>query len=309
MTGRQAWKKEVLDSLKERNLDAKDIDEMIMKKEDKSSEAARKLRTRFLQLFIDFGLVEEFWQNSRKYYRWYLQLASFKSGADRESKWQHSLILVNGLKVIGRLDFSREDTAGAPDPDLIMESARTHLGYYPIVQGLLNARDESAERLSNLETNLESFLTKELEGDFHDVPVLPASKFSGKEDFPCVNRKLAELMLYVVISSAKEKVIVDTNFQEDRTMNVRLASVVVARGKALQERVRKFQDRVAEDPDCSEIRGKALEARDESDRAALGLRREISKLILKIQAGEPLLGRCETCPEFYVETASQAKSP
>ena len=66
--------------------------------------------------------------------------------------------------------------------------------------------------------------------------------------------------------------------------------------KELFERIESFVDREKQDSLNREQAEAIRKALQENREASLKLQKEMDRIILKIEAGEPLTGRCDICP-------------
>jgi hypothetical protein len=97
----------------------------------------------------------------------------------------------------------------------------------------------------------------------------------------------------------------NTRIEEDG--KIWLDDVLIAKGKKIHFRVRKFVRDEVEDESNIEALGEILEAERKASEAQLRLAEGVRKLIMRTEAGEPLLGGCDTCPKVYIQKDASTK--
>jgi hypothetical protein len=84
--------------------------------------------------------------------------------------------------------------------------------------------------------------------------------------------------------------------------------VVIAKGSKLFEKLEEFIKRETEDNKNVEIAEKIRDNERIYMKAYGKLKVDMRKLIIRINSGETLRGRCDTCPEVYIATKNMIKS-
>ncbi|MCJ7770320.1 hypothetical protein MUP37_01960 [Candidatus Bathyarchaeota archaeon] len=76
---------------------------------------------------------------------------------------------------------------------------------------------------------------------------------------------------------------------------------MIAKGEKLSDRVKEFIERETRDESNIAFVHHILGIEEMASKAMSDLQPEIRKLIMRVEAGELLLGGCATCPKFYIE--------
>ena len=293
----------IIDKLKEKSCSKKELMEVVSEYA-KTHEAARKRVERNLKKLCEMGLVEK---RDDKYH-WYIYPNLFEDYADLEAKRTHSRQLIPGLKSIAGL---REDGLtgimtsedGKPIPNeylrILEESAKEHLHYYPEIWKVLTEYLE----FTNESNRIKSELRKELERILEvETGLKPREYLSGNESF--VSMAIPGLIYDHIadfLSQGTSKFLQCDEVKGELWFH----GTAIARGAHLFNIVKNFIDRQVENENVKERVCLAEERQAEAYRKLAELQENVRRLILKIRSGEPLLGRCGTCPKVYFKPQSQ----
>ena len=184
------------------------------------------------------------------------------------------------------------------DLEILTKCVEDHLRYpehEDIYRLLKNTRNVAEEEL-RLKKQLESSLLKELKNDFGEKIYY----FKGKKPEIYVGSNISSLISnYLIFDSGDYSL--ELIIQGDE-IKAHHGVITIAKGRALLMNLNNYIENQINNFNNINLakRIKILSAK------RYGLKKEIEKeariLILKIQSGEPLHGRCDACPEVIVAT-------
>ncbi|RLI76540.1 hypothetical protein DRP04_12550 [Archaeoglobales archaeon] len=172
----------------------------------------------------------------------------------------------------------------AIDPEnlkILVECAEEHLSYYP-VHDLLTERRQKLEEAEEKEKTFMESLARRLEEEFGELtdPVRATRDFVG-ENIP-------SQIYYCIYYKIKPH-----KYFEYKNDELWFRNTLIARGFNVKE----FIIREIENRDNIKAVEEIKRLREKVSKISEEIKREIHKLILKIESGEPLIGKCRTCPE------------
>jgi hypothetical protein len=284
--------KTFVDALKDRCCSKKELIELLREKlPNLSEDAARKRSNRYLEKLEELGLVEECGDK----YCWYIYVAQFKGHEDYSVKLSHSRQLIPALKEIAVLEPriaifpATEMSYVSEDLKILVKCAEDHLRTYQQLWGLLENYRKAFKKAKSEDKMFITRLQEKLRKEF------------GEE--------LSETGKSFVSPNIPWKI--DIHLRDVSPLRFRyegeelwLGDAVAAKGKHLHSKVTEFIECETRDEFniVAVTRIKKLE-REEGE-VLQRLQEEMRKLILRIEAGEPLLGECETCPKVYFSTGT-----
>lgn len=288
--------KDIVEELKQGCLDFRQIKETIekfvrskkyAKFQHASSESIRKRVSRIVEELVKLGLVVERGDK----YCWYIYTVELD---DYGVRLKHSNQLLSALNnMIGIRPASEVFNLQAEVYDEHMKPLETyaedHLRTYENVWKLL----EKYRRLKS-ETNarIEMFrqnLMKSLKESFEAKTISDPSEASKHDRF--VGANLPRLIIYHVLFGSQSSPTLNTQNGE-----VRFEESLVGKGKEdLFSEICNFIKIETEDETNKGVISQIQEMQRETSETFTAFEGEINKLILRIQGGIPLQGRCELC--------------
>lgn len=274
---------DIINALKEKPRTKRELIDILTQRQ-KSGEAARKKIERYTKYLEQLGLVEE----KDDAYCWYFYKNSFENYRDYSSMLQHSKKLIPGLEEIAgiRSSPSIEEIYGI-EPEklrLYVECAEEHLKHYQVYSQLKKKRklqEKAKEKEDELKNKLKQRVKNEFGGLYNRLP-------DKKE---AVGSNIPPLIYYCIWDKIKPDDYFEYNGSEVWFRGHLIAKGYDVREFVIQESERKDNtDTVKQIKDLEE---KALNISKEVEK-------EIRKIILRIESGEPLLRSCKTCPEVYI---------
>jgi hypothetical protein len=284
--------RELVAKLQERPCSKRELVEAVSKSA-RSIGAARKRVERGLKLLCELGLVRE----EGGHYYWYIYPNLFTDYRELESRRLHSKQLIPGLKALAGLwaagSVTDEGEKFMPDDllRLLRDCAEEHLKTYPDIWKTLHEHRECVREAEKVRKELERELERRLEAE---TKLKPMEYFPGTESF--VSSTVPSLISYHIEHKFSQGT---SRFFEYRGAELWFDGYLVARGTHLHNVVRGFIERQVEDQNVRERVRHAKEKSEEAYRQLQELQEHIRRLILRIRGGEPLKGRCQTCPEVY----------
>jgi len=115
-----------------------------------------------------------------------------------------------------------------------------------------------------------------------------------------VLKSIPQLVYSLIIGNCQSP---DVNIDDDGS--IWLESVRIAKGKRLLRRIRSFIVKEVNDASNLAAVSKIAENEKRASEVQPRLQDGARKLIMRIEAGEPLLGGCDTCPKVFIRTESK----
>jgi len=256
---------------------------------NKTQDALRKRCERYIKKLCKLGLVEK--RDDK--FCWYFYVNLFKEREEYSSKLEHSRMLIPALRQIVGIapPFGREEYISVEDMKIRIESVEDHLKAYPALWKLLSDWRGLRRQIEEMEDNFKGNLMARLKAEFGKV----VEYNSRLESF--VTTKIPD-QIYACIYSGYDTSKLEGLFKVEGE-ELSLMGVVIAKDSRLHGRVRTFIRREVKDEANINVVKQIQTLEDEARDKRSKLEKEIRKLILRIEAGEPLLGGCDTCPKVY----------
>jgi hypothetical protein len=294
--------KQIIDALEEKACSKRELLDILQKQyPNKNSEAIRKRCERSLEKLERWGLVEKRGDK----YCWRIYVNDYANQGSYDAKLMHSQKLVPALKRIAGIYadcYSVGDPfrfESAEDARIRDECAKAHLACYPDVWSLFDDFDTQRVDAEKERIKLCSRLKQKLAETFGETRVQPKRK--GKST-SYVSEKLPSLIYARMLGKEQP---VKTKMEADGM--IWLDGILIAQGKQLNFRVKKFvRDAVRDKSNIGAV-SRILAAEKKASEARVKLEEKVRQLIMRIEAGEPLLGRCDTCPKFSIRAGTTSK--
>jgi hypothetical protein len=292
--------KQIIDTLKVKPCSKKEL--LSILREDspqKSQEALRKECERSLKKLTALGLVEE----RGGLYCWYFYANDFKSHEDYNAKLLHSQKLVPALRRIAGIYVSRysmrqlAEHEGLEDAIIHDECAENHLGAYPDIWAFFDDLRRIREKAESEKKQFNARLMQKLDTEFKGK-LVKSSRGIKPNSFVMDN---IPSLIYSQILDNRQSVSIEVKADG----KILCDNILIAKGKKLSNRVKRFIKK--ENMDESNIAAvyRILEVEKGAFEAQSKLQPEVRKLIMRIEAGEPLLGGCSTCPRVYIRASTR----
>jgi hypothetical protein len=179
---------------------------------------------------------------------------------------------------------------------ILIKCAEDHLASYKDVWQLLAELRGLEEKTEKKRKAFEASLLKKLKNEFGEEPV-DLGKVNSSKPQSFAGRNIL-LFVYEHIRCGRS-MLPELKIQEDESLW--LEGILVGKGKGMRVKLEKFLKSESEDEANIVVVSEIEKSEDEANKASRNLQREIRKLILRIDSGEPLLGECDTCPRVYWE--------
>jgi hypothetical protein len=292
----------MIDALKVRPYSKKELMKALIESFTESSqEALRKWCERQLNKLENWGLVEERGDK----YCWYIYVNDFKGYEDCYAKLLHSQKLIPALKQIAGIYMSRYS---APEPKeletpenaLIYDNcAKDHLRAYPEVWALFDNLSRIREKAELEKEKFNAHLMNKLESKFKKKVV----KSSG-------GIKLRNFVMSSIPSLIYSQILENCplSIEIEKDGKIWLGNTLIASGEKIGNRVRKFLEEEITDESNITVAHQIWKIEMDAFAAQPTLQREVRKLIMRLESGEPLLGGCDTCPEVYIRPRDETKT-
>jgi len=290
--------KALIEALKQGGLTESNVNHIIISNTKSLKEdTLRKRRKRALDKLKELGLIEE---RDGKYF-WYIYLNIFENFEDLNTKLNHSSQLIPGLEALAglrgdgiRLAEPHEEYVNPFDLKILSKCAEEHLRHYKEVYSLLKDCREKNKEYKKLQEELEGALREKLRKEFGES----RDEIDGQRVASFVGKIIPQLIYANLIYGSSS----DLELRgEDIRAHGQAGGIVVAKGSQLFENLKEFFKRETEDK--SNV--KAAELIRESEGIYRNVRKRleanIRELMIRIRGGEPLKGRCDTCPEVLIK--------
>jgi predicted transcriptional regulator len=270
----------------------------------KTREALRKLVERNLQKLQSYGLV----QKRGDYYCWYLYLNDFKSFEDRDAKLSHSRKLVPALRRLVGISLGfysvgqPMETESQEDSRIRDVCAETHLASYPDIWKQFEDFRRNVEQAEREKKRFSDHLKEKLTAVFGEGSV-QSSSARGKSD-SYVSENMPSLIYRQILEKRRS---VDVKLNED-SETIWVEGIMIAKGKSLLGQITDFITEEIRDESNLATVYKVVEIEKRTSEVQSKLQECVRRLIMRIEAGEPLLGGCDTCPKVYVRADTDCGS-
>jgi len=298
--------KAIIEALKQKCLSSEEIEKVIISiKFNIKKDNLRKTRVRDLERLIYYGLVEK---RGGKYC-WYIYQNWFENYEDYYIKLEHSRQLIPGLEELAGLRVNRVHLAAPHDEyvnpydlEILTNCAKEHLMSYNDIYPLLEDYRVKNKKNSLLKDQLEEDLKGKLRIEFGepiDVSARARTSIFVGSNIPLI---ISANLLYGSTTNLELR-------GEEIRAHGQAGGVVIAKGSKLFEKLEEFIKRETEDNKNVEIAEKIRDNERICMKAYGKLKEDMRKLIIRINSGETLRGRCDTCPEVYITTARAREIP
>lgn len=207
-----------------------------------------------------------------------------------DTRVTHSLSLIPALRQIAKIGIIRYDAkegehVSEDDMSLFIGYAMDHLSYYSDVWKLIEERTGLEEKAGLMEEEFHLNLMEKLKNKFSGEPIDEPGKEIKHRSFIGTN-------IPAMIRS---------HLLHGHPTQVRLEGEkiwfgnMIAKGSHLENGIREFVIREIEEPLNVEAVGRIKNVRNSAIAIGTEIERETRKIILRIESGIPLRGRCEIC--------------
>ncbi|GEM_PF-2852987 len=297
--------KKVIDALKVKPRSKKELMDILKgdstTSSQKSLESLRKKCERCLKKLQDLGLVE----TRQDKYCWYIYTNEYRGQEDYHVKLNHSIRLVPALRRIASIYMPRyshgsNESESQEDIIILDKCAEDHLRAYRDIWVLFESLSSIREKAEQAKEKFNTRLMDKLESEFKNRVVKSSRKIRPRS-FVTSN---IPLMIRSLISDNRP-----LSLETDENGRIWLEGSLIARGNHLfKVKVKKFLEREIIDESNIAAVYQIQKVEEEALAAQPSFQREVRKLIIRIESGEPLLGGCETCPKVYVRADDIVKS-
>ena len=283
--------KELVAALKEESLTKEDVRELFKEHTFvRTEDAVRKRVERYLADLCNWGLANEhdgrFW--------WYIYLSEFKDQEDYAAKTQHAKQLIPALKAIVGLPFDQQ-----VDPytfEVMKQSAKQHLGYYEDLDECQSDQLSGEDELQLAERDLRHRLETHLSRAFGGTAL---SEMELTEN--SIYAHLPDLIAARLVYNQRTPKLEPSKFAIDKLNEgegiLLLDGMQVARGdESVLKKAERFIMGELNNLQNGSLSEKILGAERRTRGASTKLRAGVLELTLRIESGEPLRGKCNTCP-------------
>ena len=232
-------------------------------------------------------------------YYWYIYPNTSKDHASFETKLHHSQLLIPALKSIAGIEDRvlgvsyPTDRDGNPIPwwklNILIDSAKEHLLFYPDLWETFKDYEDYNSEAKKIQSELE----KELEKRIKDEIGIKPKEDPTTESFVLMNicKAIYDYINRVPSPNIEELITYNEVTEESHFNYYRVA-------KGMDPSV--IKNFVSHQINDESIKSKVRDAEKnqaEANKKFNELQKLIEKLIIKIEGGEPLKGRCQECPE------------
>ena len=257
-----------------------------------SKDARRKRITRFLENLRNLGLIEKRGDK----YCWYLYITVFRDREDYEAKLRHSSTLIPVLKHLAGIIWPEPVMLGGDyvtdsDWKILREYAIDHLRVYSEIWAHVDPLRKLREEAETENGRLIKKLGGKLKEEFRGEPIVESVDALKRRGIVIAN--VCKVICYTLVHGSQ------LVFRLDETDLMFNGTLVARADRALLNKVKSFiKDELIDSANreaahhISDIEQKAFAIQPT-------LEYEIRKLILKVEAGEPLAGTCNGCPKLY----------
>jgi hypothetical protein len=288
----------LIEALKQGGLTEEDVRKIIISNtESLTEDALRKRRKRYLTQLKERGLIKE---RDGKYF-WYIYPNLFENIEDLNTKLKHSSQLIPGLEALAglrgdgiRLAEPHEEYVNPFNLKILSKCAEEHLGHYKEVYSLLNDCRAKNKEYKKLQEELEGALREKLRKEFGE----PMDEIDGQRVASFVGKIIPQVIFADLIWGSFS----DLELRgEDIRAHGQAGGIVVAKGSHLFKNLKEFFKRETEDK--SNVKAAELIRESEGKYGNVRKRLEVNirELMIRIRGGEPLKGRCDTCPEILIK--------
>lgn len=279
----------LIDALKLEPKTKKELIEVLRKFYSKKSyDSLRKRVERALSKLCTLRLVE---QRGEKYC-WYIYVNFLDENYN--VKLNHSNKLISALRRIAGEHWIEDN-----EEDTILgykkrndECAESHLVAYPEIfkllqesQKLKNKGEQEKEQLfSRLDEKVKKVFGKKL------IEITHRLYYESNENF--VRNNISSLIFHMLKS--KRSIPIRIHKEE-----IAIGEVLVARGSHFFEKIKNLVMDETEDQSNISTMTRIEKIEEESSKIQKKLRRKVLDLVMRINSGEPLKLKCNTCPEVY----------
>jgi len=268
-----------------------------------SEEALRKKCERALKKLQNLGLVEKRGDK----YCWYIYVNNFKDREDYNAKLLHSQKLIPALRRIAGIESSsparysveemKEEHLAPADMSILLGCVEDHLRAKPAIWRLLEEFREMKKSAEEKREKFEEDLMEKLRTEFGVEPVKAGHATSLR--LPSFIGNNIPSLVYAHIRYENSE-LPEIKIEDNEL--IWLGSYQVAKGKQIEGKVKKFLECEVKGKSNMATVSKISKIEDRAIEVSRELQKEIRKLILKIESGEPLLGGCEECPKVYIKS-------
>jgi len=284
--------KGVIDALKESCQSDEDLRGIVKRiRPEISSDAVRKRVSRYLTELRRLGVVIECGGK----YCWYVYYNDFKDREDYEAKLNHSNKMIPALRQIAGVTlathaFGPEEYVDA-NLRILGKGAEDHLrAGYPDVWRLLIEYREVKEKVKQRRNMFYSALMDKMRKKFEKETIVEPIKESRYQSFIGSNIPLL-ICNRIQYGSPSRPYLDDDKIWVDGRL--------VAKGKSLFKKVKDFIEGETKDEVNINVVEHIEKIQNKATEIGRELEEEIRKLILRIESGGPLLGRCEICQIYF----------
>ena len=286
--------KQLINALKVRPRSKKELMDVL--KEDsttsfqKSPEALRKRCERHLKKLEEDGLIEARGDK----YCWYIYVNEFDGQEDYHAKLNHSIRLIPAFRRIAGINvphYSNGPNESKEDAIMLDECARDHLRSYQGIWALFESLRSMREKAEQAKGEFNTCLMDKLESEFKEKLAKSNRDIRLKSH---VTSNIPSLIHSLILNN------IPLSIETDKDGSIWLEGSLIARGNHLFKRVKEFLERETVDESNITAVYQIQKIEEQALAAQLSLQREVRKLIIRIESGEPLLGGCETCPKVYI---------
>jgi IS1 family transposase len=263
-----------------------------------TDDARRKRVERFVDKFGELGLIEE----REDKYCWYVYFDLFKNYECYSAKHLHSRNLIPALKRIAVIDFpghSNRTTAeceSVANSAIAEECAKDHLRTYAQLWKTYEKYTRTRDRMDEETERLKSTLATKLERETNRKAIDPSRGLNLKG---FVGNNIPLLVYSEIMHNYSSRI------EKKRGNELWIGECLAAKGARLSRLARSFFEReVSNESNIQAING-ISKIENETFKILQDFQTEIRKLVMKIESGEPLIGKCSTCPKVYLAQAEK----